>query len=78
MTEENIQNSGNPSSEKHIYSSKIPSKKYISPVAKIIIFVAVSMSAYFGFKYFKIKEAVRLNAKTEVNKFEAIESEIFD
>lgn len=78
MTEENIQKDLENKILKKTPSANLANKKHISSSARIIIFVAISAAAYFGFKYFKIKEAVRLNAKTEVSKFDAIESEIFD
>ena len=51
-------------------------KKYF--LTKTIIILAIIFTGYFGFRYWKLKEIQRLNAKAEIGQFDNIESDIFD
>ena len=68
MTEEKIQQSA---------ESIAPKKKKVS-MKRIAILFVVLVVGYFGLRHFEIKQAQKLNAKSEVSKFDNIESEIFD
>jgi len=57
--------------------NSIPKKKRISPKRIVILFV-VMFCGYFGLRHFEIKQAQKLNAASQVSKFDNIESEIFE
>lgn len=47
-------------------------------LTKIVITISLGFFAYFGFKYWQVQQAKKAAAKTEVEKFDNVESEIFD
>lgn len=57
--------------------NSIPKKKRISPKRIVILFIVI-FCGYFGLRHFEIKQAQKLNAASQVGKFDNIESEIFD
>ncbi len=57
---------------------KNPIKKRASFFTKFIVFLALVFSGYFGFKYWQSEFAKRVFAKKEVEKYDNLESEIFD
>lgn len=53
-------------------------KNKSSLIAKIIIVFAIIFIGFVGLRYWKFKAMQRLNAQSEISKFDNIESEIFD
>ncbi len=54
------------------------SKKKKSLLSKLVIFLMLILLSYFGLKYWKISSERKVNAASEVEKFDNVESEIFD
>jgi hypothetical protein len=54
------------------------SKKKQFFLVKIVVFLALIFFGYFGFKYWQISVEKKSQAKSQIEKFDNVESEIFD
>ena len=54
----------------------VPKKQWW--LVKLVVFLSLIFFGYFGYEYWKSEREKRLAAKHEVEKFDNVESEIFD
>ncbi|MES2961224.1 MAG: hypothetical protein V4694_02460 [Pseudomonadota bacterium] len=59
-------------------NKNIVTKKRQSFLTKLIILISLILFGYFGFKYWQVKAAQKQAAKSLVEKYDNIDSEIFD